>query len=146
MELKKAKTLAASLFKVGETRVYIDPAQEEAVKAAITKDDVRGLIGKRIIKKRSGDMTSKGRARVLQAKKAKGRKRGHGKRTGSFKARAKPREKWMKTVRALRETLRALRKEKGMDSTDYQKYYRLIKGNYFRGKKQLKETVTNESK
>lgn len=141
MEIKKARTLAASLFKVGQTRVYIDPVQHEAIKGAITKDDVRGLIGKRIIKKRGGDMTSKGRTRALQEKKAKGRKRGHGKRTGSYKARAKPRQKWMKTVRALRSTLKKVRKEKGMDSTTYQKHYRLIKGNYYRGKKQLTDTV-----
>ena len=48
----------------------------------------------------------------------------------------------MKTVRALRSTLKAVRKEKGMDSATYQKHYRLIKGNYYRGKKQLKETIT----
>ena len=76
MELKKAKTLAASLFKTGETRVYIDPTQHEAVKGAITKDDVRGLIGKRIIKKRGGDMTSKGRAARCRERKPRVEKAG----------------------------------------------------------------------
>lgn len=141
MELKKAKKLASQLFKVGETRVFIDASQNEALKNAITKEDVRGLIGKRIIKKRSTDGNSRGRARKLQEKKRKGRKRGQGKRTGSFKARSKPRERWMKNVRALRSTLAATRKEKGMDSQIYQKYYRLIKGNYFRGKAQLRQAI-----
>ncbi len=148
MEAKKAKELASRILKVGEGRIYLDPANLSKVSEAMTKDDVRGLIAERIIKKRASAEQSMGRARILKEKKQKGRRRGKGKRAGTKKVRGEQKKTWISKVRALRRTLRELKatnpeavKEKG-----YGDMYKKIKGNYFKGKKYLAEYVEGAKK
>lgn len=143
MDLNKAKTLAAKVLKVGIGKIYIDPVQTTKVKEAMTKDDIRGLIADRIIKKRQENSQSKARSRKMATKRRKGRKRGSGKRKGTKKTRVNKKQTWVKNVRSQRRTLKELRnsnpeevKEKG-----YSKTYRRIKGNYFKGKKYLIEYI-----
>ncbi len=143
MKLEKAKILASQIMKVGITKIYIDPTKTSKVKEAMTKDDVRGLIAERIVKKRQDNYQSKGRARILAEKKKKGRRRGTGKRKGTKKTRTEKKQTWISKVRAQRKTLKELKesnpsavKEKG-----YSNIYKKIKGNYFKGKKYLKEYV-----
>ena len=71
MELNKAKELAAGLMKIGVNKIYIDPTKSSKVAEAMTKDDVRGLIADRIIKKRQTNSQSKGRSRKLKISKQK---------------------------------------------------------------------------
>ncbi|MDD3083896.1 MAG: 50S ribosomal protein L19e, partial [Candidatus ainarchaeum sp.] len=61
MDLNKAKELASKILKTGKGRIYIDPKQEKKVKEAMTKEDIRGLIAERIIKKRQTNLQSNGR-------------------------------------------------------------------------------------
>ena len=143
MDLRKAKELAARLMKVGVTKIYIDPTNIKKVDEAMTKDDIRGLIAERIVKKRQDNYQSKGKARILAEKKKKGRKRGTGKRKGTKKTRNEKKHTWIVKVRAQRRTLKEIKernpnavKEKG-----YSNIYRKIKGNYFKGKKYLQEYV-----
>ncbi|MEK6902153.1 MAG: 50S ribosomal protein L19e, partial [archaeon] len=68
-----------------------------------------------------------------------------GKRTGTKKARSKPREQWINRVRALRMSLREMKKE-GTIKGNYRQYYSQIKGNNFRGRKHLEQVVKGESK
>ncbi len=129
MELKKVKELTARTYGVGVSRVKInDPEQAKDV---ITREDVRNLVKKGVIvitKKRG---TSRSRARVLEAKRKKGKRRGPGSRKGKKTARKPKKEAWMERVRALRKALKQAKPD------NYRKIYRMIKGGYFRSKKHL---------
>jgi len=137
MESRKAKELAARVLKVGVGRIYIDPAQVQKVSEAMTKDDIRGLIAERIIRKRASSEQSMGRARALKEKKQNGRKRGKGKKAGTKKVRTEQRASWIGRVRALRRTLRELKEKnpEAVKAKGYSDIYKKIKGNYFKGKK-----------
>ncbi|MDD4250730.1 MAG: 50S ribosomal protein L19e [Candidatus ainarchaeum sp.] len=143
MELKKAKELAAIILKVGVGKIHIDPKQEKKVSEAMTKDDIRGLIAERIIKKRQTNEQSKGRVRKAKEQRKKGRKRGQGKRKGTKKTRIEKKKTWMNKVRAQRRTLLELKKDnpKAVEEKGYSNLYKKIKGGFFKGKKYLKDYV-----
>lgn len=143
MNAQKAKGISARILKVGKSRVWIDPEEIERVKEAITKEDVRGLIGEGIIKKSKRSAQSRGRARKLKGKKKKGRKKGEGKRKGSHKTRSKRKKAWISSVRAQRRTLKELRESspKKVEKIGYGKLYRMVKGGYFKGKKYVERKV-----
>lgn len=143
MNVKRAIEHAARILKVGKSRIFLDSAQTKRVKEAITKDDIRTLIREGVMGKRKDAEQSRGRARVLAVKKKKGRKRGHGKRKGKAGARTNTKKRWMGNIRALRRTLRELRTKhpKDLPKSKYRKLYKMIKGNYFKGKKYLEKYV-----
>lgn len=145
MNPRKIKRMAADILGVGESKVWVDPAQLAKASEAMTRDDIRKLIGERVIRKRQDAQHSRGAARILHAKKRLGRKSGQGKRTGTKKARSNPRGQWMDRTRALRNALRTL-KAGGKIKGNYGVFYRQIKGNLFRGKKHLEQVVTGEAK
>jgi large subunit ribosomal protein L19e len=133
--------MAAEIFGVGQSKIWIDETQLKKAIEAMTRDDIRNLIRERVVRKRQDNYQSKGRARILHAKKRVGRKSGPGKRKGTKKARTKPKEQWMNRVRALRKKLKEIKKE-GALTKNYQIIYRQVKGNVFRGKKHLESAVT----
>ncbi len=129
MELGKVKELAARTYDVGISRIRIvDP---DKAKDAITREDIRRLVktGAIVILQKRG--TSRARARILEQKRKKGRRRGPGSRKGKKTARKPKKEAWMEKVRALRRVLKQIRPE------NYRKLYRMIKGGYFKSKKHL---------
>lgn len=146
MKLEKAKILASQILKTGVTKIYLDPTKSSKIKEAMTKDDIRGLIAERVIKKRQDNYQSKGKARILKEKKQKGRKKGRGKRKGTKKTRTEKKKTWIVKVRAQRRTLKELKKSNpsAVKEKGYSKLYKKIKGNYFKGKKYLKEYVEGE--
>lgn len=148
MELNKAKELAAKIMKVGIGKIYLDPKQTSKVKEAMTKDDIRGLIADRIIKKRQDNYQSKARAKKLKEKKQKGRKKGQGKRKGTKKTRVNKKETWMKKVRSQRKTLKELKKEnpEAVKKLGYSNLYKKIKGGFFKGKKYLQDYIEGGQK
>lgn len=147
MQLNKIKRIAAGILKVGESRVWMDPENGPKIKESITKDDVRNLIKEGIIKKKKIAEHSKSRARRLKEKKRKGRKRGYGKRKGTGKVRAKKKKEWIKKVRSQRRALKELKEKKLLKGKGkYGKIYKMIKGNYFKGKKYVEEMVKGAKK
>ena len=132
MDYRLQRRLAAEILGVGESRVWIspDPEHAEEIEAAVTKDDVRRLIKEGLIKA----LPAKGNAhRWLERrrKRAKGHRRGPGKREGTRFARSDPEEQWVNKVRKMRRYLKWL-KDHGMITTkDYRTLYRLVKGNRF---------------
>ncbi|NMA44227.1 MAG: 50S ribosomal protein L19e [Candidatus Diapherotrites archaeon] len=148
MDLKKAKELAARILKVGVNRIYIDPTNLKKVEEAMTKDDIRGLIAERIIKKRKTNNQSKGRTRTATLQRQKGRRRGKGKRKGTKNTRVDKKSNWMHKVRAQRKMLQELKKTnpKAVEEKGYGNLYKKIKGNFFRGKNYLKEYVEGVKK
>ncbi|MFA6268669.1 MAG: 50S ribosomal protein L19e [archaeon] len=148
MEARKARELAARLLKVGEGRIYIDPVAESKVAEAMTNDDIRGLIAERAIKKRASKEQSLGRARFARAQRVKGRRRGAGNRSGTKKVRTHQKKEWINKVRSLRRTLKEIRARSpsAVEEKVYSNVYKKIKGNFFKGKKNLIEYVEGAKK
>lgn len=140
MKVEKVKTIAAELLNTGKTKIWIDPKSIEEVKEALTREDVKELIKKGIVKKRKENEQSRARARKLLEKKKKGRRKGPGKRKGKRTARAKKKKQHIANVRAQRSLLRKIKKEnpKLLEKVGgYRQLYRKIKGGFFRGKRQI---------
>lgn len=135
MKFGKIRRMAAGILGVGEKRIWLNPEEGERIGGAMTRDDVRGLIKDGIVKKRTAAGQSRGRARVLKAKKRKGLRRGPGKRKGTFKVRAQKRASWITGVRGQRRVLREMKKKGVKTKISYRKIYVRIKGGYFKGKK-----------
>jgi large subunit ribosomal protein L19e len=137
MKLNKKRRLAAEILKVGVHRVWIDPEREVDVSAAITRDDVRGLIHSGAIQARQKKGTSRGRARERIASRRAGKRRGHGSRKGSKYARFPRKDRWIQTIRPIRRRLGELKKQGVIGAGDYKKLYRMAKGGAFKSKAHL---------
>jgi large subunit ribosomal protein L19e len=136
--LKTQRRIAASLMKTGKKRVFIKQDKLSDVKTAITREDVRGLIVKGAITKKSAGGVSRGRIKKVIAQKKKGRRKGHGTRKGAKKARTPKKRRWINKVRAQRVFVKEL-KEKGLVSNSvFNKVYSLIKGGFFRSRSHVK--------
>ena len=146
MDAKKAKGIAARLLKTGRTKIAISPENMPEVGEAITKDDVRQLIKDGIVVKRRGNEHSRGRARILHAKRKKGRKRGKGRRYGTKKARIRVKNKWKMSVRAQRKKLKEMKDKKMKLKMSYREAYNRIKGGFFKEKKQLDTLLVGDKK
>ncbi|MEM0359805.1 MAG: 50S ribosomal protein L19e [Candidatus Diapherotrites archaeon] len=143
MKGEKAKKIAAEILNTSSKKIWVNPEESEALKDAITKDDIRALIKDGIIKKKKTPFQSRVRAREKKAKKEKGRRRGPGRKRGTKKNRIGKKKSWMKRVRSQRQALRELRKsdKKAVEKIGYRKVYSMIKGNYFKGKRYLVQFV-----
>ncbi|MBI4043792.1 MAG: 50S ribosomal protein L19e [Candidatus Diapherotrites archaeon] len=141
MKVKKVVSVAARMLKVGVSKVWVDPVQSKRVGEAMTKEDVKELIAQRVIRKRQDALHSRARARWLRMQKRKGRRRGHGRRSGLKSARMGKKRSWIARVRAQRAKLKELRSTGKVDSNAYGVIYKQIKGNHFKGKKYVEEAV-----
>ncbi len=56
MDLSLQRRLAAEILNVGEDRVWIDPTKVEEVAKALSKQDIRELINKGIIRKKDVEL------------------------------------------------------------------------------------------
>jgi large subunit ribosomal protein L19e len=124
------KKLAAKILKVGESKVWLNPASAKDIEAAITKIDVRRLIKKGIIK------TLPDKVRMPREKVK--RKKGPGRRKGAKGAIVTSKQRWISTVRPLRRMLKELRATGQIDKQTYRKIYLLVKGGMFRSRSHLK--------
>jgi large subunit ribosomal protein L19e len=115
----------------------MDQDRLDEIAKAVTKEDIRILINGKAITVRQIKGISNGRKKYNEKQKQKGRKRGHGSRKGAKYARLPKKERWMRTIRALRRYLKTLRDEKQIDKTTYRKYYMKAKGGEFRSKHHL---------
>jgi len=146
MNLKNQRAIAAKLLKVGVNRVKFNKERIEDAAEAITREDVRGLIKNGVITSRPEKSTSRHRARQAAEQKKKGRHKGHGNRRGLKTSRQKGRELWIKKVRALRDELRKLKKEKKIGEGQYHKLYLQIKGNLYHSRRHLLESLERARK
>jgi len=124
--------MAAEILKVGENRVWIDPERADEVESAISREEIRRLIGDRAIKKIPEKGISRARTRLIHAKKIAGKRRGQGSRGGTGGARTPSKEAWMKRVRAQRKKLRELRDKHAVTETIYRQLYIMAKSGSFR--------------
>ena len=136
-DLRNQRRMAASILKCGINRVWMDQDRIDEIAKAVTKEDIRILINGKAITVRQIKGISNGRKKYNEKQKQKGRRRGHGSRKGAKYARLPKKERWMRTIRPLRQYLKTLRDEKQIDKTTYRKYYMKAKGGEFRSKHHL---------
>ncbi len=146
MDLKTQRRVAASILKVGEGRVWFDPDDLESISQAFTRADVRNLIFSGAIQARPITGISRYRAKKIKAQKAKGRRSGHGKRTGTKNARFSKKRRWISTIRPIRTKLNELRASDKLDRKVYRKLYRMSKGGIFRNKSHLESYIKERMK
>lgn len=142
MDLKTQKRLASEILGCGQNRVWIDPEQLADASGAITKDDVRRLILKKIIKAKPKVGASSGRAKISREQKKKGRQRGMGKRRGKKTARTGKKVIWIKKIRSLRNELMSLRENKKVTRKQYTKLYKMAGSGMFKDKANLRLHVS----
>ena len=137
MNLKNQRRMAASLLKCGVNRVWIDPLRMEDVADAITRTDIQIMIDAGAIKAKQKRGISRGRTRYSKNQRRKGRSRGHGSHKGTSRARKPKKERWIQTIRPIRERLREFRDEGKIDARTYRKFYRQAKGGAFKSRSHL---------
>ncbi|MHC1587692.1 MAG: 50S ribosomal protein L19e domain-containing protein, partial [Candidatus Syntropharchaeia archaeon] len=67
-DLSNQRRLAADILGVGIKRVWLNPELVEEIAAALTREDIRGLIESGAIKRKQKKGVSRGRARMLARK------------------------------------------------------------------------------
>ncbi len=138
MELKVQKRLAAQIFDCSPDRVVFNEDRLDDIKQAITKRDLRLLIGDKAISKKPTNATSKVRARKIKVQKSKGRRKGEGSRKGKFNTHFKSKQTWMNNIRVQRAFVKLLLDKNIIDRKTYRELYLKAKGGYFRSRRHIK--------
>ncbi len=132
MDLRFQRRLAAEVLECGINRVWFDPDALDEIATAATKDDIRELIERGLIKRKPVKGVCRVRINKRKAQKRKGRRRGHGRRKGKSTARMPRKRAWIIRIRALRRRLKLLKEKGVLDSRTYRMLYRKAKGGEFR--------------
>lgn len=135
MNLRNQKRMAADIMKCGSGRVWMSPEHEEDIKTAITKDDIRSLIGNGIIRLKQEKGVSRGRTRAASKQKKKGLRSGMGSRKGRAGARTNSKRAWVERIRNLRELFNTLKEKKIITNETYRLLRDKSKGGLFRSKR-----------
>jgi len=122
------KRIAGDIMKVGINRVRIKPDGFKEAEKAMTRADVRDLIGKGIVTK----IPKKGR--LTNDKK---KKRGVGSRKGARNARRGDKETWMTKVRAQRKFLILLLADGALPKENKREIYNKVKSGMFKSKRAM---------
>ncbi len=138
MKLKLQKNIASKIFKGSKKRVRFEPDVLDEIKEGLTRDDVRGMIKRGLIRIIQKKGVSRARAKKRDIQRAKGLRRGAGKRKGTKNARTPSKELWMIKVRFQREFLKELYTKGYLTSQIYRSLYRKSKGGFFRSKRHIK--------
>ncbi len=143
-DLKSQRRMAAEVLNIGIHRVQINvqnPDSLKEIEQAITRADIRKLIKKGLISAKPVRGVSRARAKIIQKQKQKGRRKGHGRRSGSTNARLNSKEKWMNNIRALRRYLKKMRDSKEITVAQYRQLYGWATAGRFKSKSHLKLQV-----
>lgn len=132
------KKLAGKILKCSPKRIKLDPARNDEIKEAITKHDVKLLLGKKAIVSKQKKGVSRVRANKILKQKKKGLRKSHGSRKGTANARANTKNRWIIKIRKQRELIKRLYTSEKIDTATYRNMYRKCKGNFFRSVRHIK--------
>jgi large subunit ribosomal protein L19e len=132
------RRIAASILKVGQNRIWLDPEDMDAISSAITRTEIRKLIHEGAIRTLPERGSSKGRARTVKSKKRAGRRSGAGSRKGATLPR---KTAWILRIRAIRNRLRELRDKRMIQTETYRRLFLMAKGGSFRSASHLDEYI-----
>ena len=107
----------------------------------ITGKNIRKLYNDGLIMKRAVHMHSRSRCKRMHEAKRKGRHSGFGKRKGTKNARMPSKVLWMRRQRVLRRLLKKYREAKKISKDIYHHFYLGSKGNQFKNKSVLIESI-----
>ncbi|RPH29365.1 50S ribosomal protein L19e [bacterium] len=137
-DLANQRRIAAEVLKCGENRVWFDPEKLTEIEAAISRADMRSLVEQGIVVARQKKGVSRGRARLLEEKRAYGHCKGPGRRKGASGARSPSKRQWIQKIRAIRRSLREMREAGDVDPHLYRVLYRKAAGGQFRSVAHMK--------
>ncbi|MEM5815045.1 MAG: 50S ribosomal protein L19e [Candidatus Aenigmatarchaeota archaeon] len=127
--MKLQKRLAARIFGVGESKVWLDPTKISEIEKAVSAADIRRLIKKGYIKKKI--------EKIKKPKEKEKNRRYYGSKKGKKYSIVSRKERWIRLVRVLRRYTKDLKKKGKIDNKTYRRIRALIKGGMFKSKSHL---------